>query len=75
MPNRFTRQQLCDFIWAQPSRTLATDIGVSDVALTKNVSQSKYPHPTTWLGNVVFQHLISLGFGIIRAVRIDCHRD
>jgi hypothetical protein len=32
---RFTRQELLDLIWSKPMRSLAADIGLSDIAVRK----------------------------------------
>jgi hypothetical protein len=40
-----TRQKLYDLVWDQPTRTVATEIGVSDVALAKACRRAEIPIP------------------------------
>jgi len=45
MPHKFTRQELYDRVWAQPTRMVAANIGVSDVALAKTCRNANIPIP------------------------------
>lgn len=45
MPHRLTRQTLCDLVWSEPMRTLATKYGISDRGLAKACAASKIPVP------------------------------
>lgn len=45
MPKKFTRQQLYDLVWTQATRTVAAEIGISDVALAKICRKADVPIP------------------------------
>jgi hypothetical protein len=45
MAHTFTRQELYDLIWAEPMRTVAKRLGVSDVWLRKNCVAANIPSP------------------------------
>jgi len=45
MKRQFTREQLYELVWSQPTRTVASDIGVSDVALAKTCRKANIPIP------------------------------
>ncbi len=45
MNRSFTRQELYDLVWSQPMRTLASQFGVSDVALAKTCRNHDIPIP------------------------------
>ena len=44
-PQVYTRQQLYELVWQKPVRTVARDLGVSDVALAKACRRLKIPLP------------------------------
>jgi hypothetical protein len=35
MPHTFSRQELFDLVWSEPTRTIAKRLGISDVGLAK----------------------------------------
>ena len=35
MPHTFTRQELFELVWSEPTRTIAKRLGISDVGLAK----------------------------------------
>src|SRR5688572_30462272 len=45
MTQQFTRAALYELVWAQPLRTLAKSIGVSDVAIAKRCREAQIPLP------------------------------
>lgn len=45
MDGEFTRQELYDLVWSQPTRTVAANIGISDVALAKHCKKADIPVP------------------------------
>jgi len=51
MPKKFTRQQLYDLAWTQPTRTVAAEIGISDVALAKICRKADVPIPPRGYSN------------------------
>jgi hypothetical protein len=44
-PQVYTRQQLYELVWQKPVRTVARDLGISDVALAKACRRLKIPLP------------------------------
>lgn len=46
MNREFTRRELYDLVWAQPMRTVAASIGISDVALAKHCRKADIPVPS-----------------------------
>ncbi len=52
MPRQYTRQELYDLVWGQPTRTVAAALGVSDVALAKTCRRAEIPIPPRgyWAG-------------------------
>jgi hypothetical protein len=53
MPVTLTRQQLYDLVWSEAMRTLATRIGISDVAIAKHCRKSGIPVPERGYWNKV----------------------
>lgn len=45
MPTKLTRQQIYSLVWAQPTRSVAASLGVSDVALAKTCKKADIPIP------------------------------
>lgn len=45
MNGQFTRKELYDLVWSQPMRTVAANIGISDVALAKHCKKANIPVP------------------------------
>lgn len=45
MPITLTREQLYELVWSEPMRTLAKQIGISDVAIAKHCRKSDVPVP------------------------------
>lgn len=46
MNRTFTRKELYDLIWSQPMRSVAADVGISDVALAKHCKKANIPVPS-----------------------------
>ncbi len=46
MDREFTRKELYDLVWAQPMKTLAASVGISDVALAKHCKKVNIPVPS-----------------------------
>jgi len=44
-PIRFTREELYDRVWAEPMRTVAQQLGISDVGLAKQCKKMRIPVP------------------------------
>jgi len=42
---RFTRQEFLDLIWSKPMRSVAADLGLSDVAVRKATIRAELPIP------------------------------
>src|SRR4051794_33318137 len=42
---QFTREELYRLVWAEPTRTVAQRLGISDVALVKHCKKMKLPVP------------------------------
>jgi len=45
MAERLSRKELYDLIWSQPTKTLASRFGISDVALKKTCERAEIPTP------------------------------
>lgn len=45
MPRTFLRQELYDLVWTKPMRSVAAEIGISDVALAKTCKHAGIPVP------------------------------
>ncbi len=45
MRPQLTRKALYDLVWAHPMKTVATGLGVSDVALAKHCKKAAVPVP------------------------------
>jgi hypothetical protein len=45
MNREFTRKQLYELVWSQPMRTIAANVGISDVALAKHCRKAHIPAP------------------------------
>lgn len=45
MNREFTRKELYDLVWSQPMRSVAADVGISDVALAKHCKKANIPVP------------------------------
>ena len=45
MKREFSRKELYDLIWSQPMRTVASSVGISDVALAKQCKKANIPVP------------------------------
>src|SRR5262245_26619502 len=45
MDTEFTRKELYDRVWSQPMRTVASSLGISDVALAKHCKKADIPVP------------------------------
>jgi hypothetical protein len=45
MDREFSRKELYDLIWAQPMKTVAASVGISDVALAKHCKRANIPAP------------------------------
>lgn len=43
MAERLSRKELYDLIWSQPTKTLASRFGISDVALKKTCERAEIP--------------------------------
>jgi hypothetical protein len=46
MNGEFTRKELYDLVWSEPMRTVATTVGISDVALAKQCKKANIPVPS-----------------------------
>ena len=46
MNREFTRSALYDLVWSQPMKTVAANVGISDVALAKQCKKANIPVPT-----------------------------
>ena len=44
---RFTRQEFLDLIWSKPMRSVAADLGLSDVAVRKATIRAEFATTTT----------------------------
>lgn len=47
MSQEFTRREMYDLLWSQPTRTVAANLGISDVALAKQCKKADIPLGTT----------------------------
>jgi hypothetical protein len=45
MPQTYTRQEIYDLVWSEPTRTVANRHGISDVALAKTCRKANIPIP------------------------------
>lgn len=45
MEREFTRKELYELVWSQPMRSIASDVGISDVALAKHCKRADIPVP------------------------------
>jgi hypothetical protein len=45
MNGEFTRKELYDLVWSQPTRIVAASVGISDVALAKHCKKADIPVP------------------------------
>ena len=45
MPERLTRKALYNLVWSEPTMTLATRFGISDIALKKTCARAGVPTP------------------------------
>ncbi len=45
MDSEFTRKELYDLVWSQPMKSVAEDVGISDVALAKHCKKANIPVP------------------------------
>jgi len=45
MNAEFTRRELYDLVWSQPMKTIAAEVGISDVALAKQCKKADIPVP------------------------------
>jgi hypothetical protein len=45
-PKELTREELFEKVWAQPTTTVAAELGISDVALSKRCKKLHVPKPS-----------------------------